>query len=43
MRQAVRTEKATVDAIERRVLEIVRALVIERGGRPRGPVSEAGQ
>ena len=39
MQQAVRTEKAAADALERRVLEIVRALVIELGGRPRGPVT----
>ena len=43
MQQIVRTENATADGLERRVIEIVQALVIERGGRPRGPVSEAGQ
>ena len=39
MQQAVQTEKAAADALEPRVLEIVRALVIELGGRPQGPVT----
>ena len=39
MQQAVRTEKAAADALDRRVLEVVRVLVIELGGRARGPVT----
>ena len=39
MQQAVRTEQAAADALERCVLEIVRALVVELGDRPRGSVT----
>ncbi|MGH7356071.1 MAG: AMP-binding protein, partial [Candidatus Rokuibacteriota bacterium] len=39
MREITLSERAGPDVLERRVLEIVEALVLELGGRPRGPVT----